>query len=223
MRHEKLANLRERLVGLESCLVAFSAGVDSTFLLKVAVDVLGRERVLAVTAISPSLAREEAEEAPPPQQWVAAQMQSAESVLFKPRCEFCHTLTYAPDKLPDVALTAIPIRWLPHSTFDHGVHRMVACTECHKATQSQKTADVLLPSIATCRECHRTAGGARSGCVECHLYHDKTQERDLNGPFTVRELVMGAPPPRGAAAPRSETMDAEGGPMRGKVSGYRRQ
>ena len=61
--HEKLCVLRARLAEIGSCLVAFSAGVDSTFLLKVAVDTLGREPVLAVTAHSPSLASDEAAEA----------------------------------------------------------------------------------------------------------------------------------------------------------------
>ena len=56
----KLAHLQQRLSGLGPCLVALSAGVDSTFLLKVAVDVLGRDAVLAVTARSASLASEEA-------------------------------------------------------------------------------------------------------------------------------------------------------------------
>ncbi len=138
--------------------------------------------------------REEAQKAPSPEQWVRAQMQSAQAVLFKQKCEYCHMLTYRPEKLPEVSPTAIPIRWLPHSRFDHGAHRMLACTECHKAKQSKETTDVLLPSIATCRDCHRDSGGARSGCVECHLYHDKAKDRDLNGPFTVRELMRAAPP-----------------------------
>lgn len=46
-------DLLKRILGeMESVLVAYSGGVDSTFLLKVALDVLG-ERVLAVTAKSP--------------------------------------------------------------------------------------------------------------------------------------------------------------------------
>jgi uncharacterized protein len=41
--------------------VAFSAGVDSTFLLKVALDCLGPDNVLACTSVSPSLAAAERE------------------------------------------------------------------------------------------------------------------------------------------------------------------
>ena len=59
----KLARMQEILRSLERVAVAFSAGVDSTFLLKVAIDTLGPENVVAVTADSDSLARAEFEEA----------------------------------------------------------------------------------------------------------------------------------------------------------------
>jgi uncharacterized protein len=49
---EKMGRLRETLEEMESVLLAYSGGVDSTLLLRVARDVLG-ERVLAVTARSP--------------------------------------------------------------------------------------------------------------------------------------------------------------------------
>jgi mono/diheme cytochrome c family protein len=124
-----------------------------------------------------------------------------ESFLFQNRqgqgCKLCHTVT-AGEKLPAVAPTCIPARWLRHSRFDHAAHRPLACTECHKALQSTETTDVLMPSIGTCRECHHSAG-ARAGCVECHPYHDKAKTRDLNGPLTIRELLTGAPAPRGPA------------------------
>jgi uncharacterized protein len=51
-----LALLRTRLQELDRVVVAFSGGADSAFLAWVANDVLGPERTLAVTAVSPSLA-----------------------------------------------------------------------------------------------------------------------------------------------------------------------
>jgi uncharacterized protein len=58
----KFEQLRERLKSYGSCLVAYSGGVDSVFLARVAHDVLG-ERAVAVIADSPSLPRRELEEA----------------------------------------------------------------------------------------------------------------------------------------------------------------
>src|SRR5947208_12235457 len=58
----KLAVLRETLAGYERVVVAFSGGVDSAFLLRVALDALG-ERVHAVTAVSPTMAQSEVREA----------------------------------------------------------------------------------------------------------------------------------------------------------------
>ena len=54
-----LAALRDRLEELDHVVVGFSGGADSAFLAWVANDVLGAGRVLAVTAVSPSLASEE--------------------------------------------------------------------------------------------------------------------------------------------------------------------
>jgi uncharacterized protein len=58
----KLVRLKDAIRGCGSALVAFSAGVDSTFVLAVAVEVLG-ERAVALTAHSPSVPQAEREEA----------------------------------------------------------------------------------------------------------------------------------------------------------------
>jgi len=57
----KLESLKKSLAEMEGVLVAYSGGVDSTFLLKVAHDVLG-DRAVAVTAISESYAHAEYED-----------------------------------------------------------------------------------------------------------------------------------------------------------------
>ncbi len=52
---EKLSQLTKQLTRLGKVIVAFSGGVDSAFLLKVAVDTLGKDNVLACIGVSPSL------------------------------------------------------------------------------------------------------------------------------------------------------------------------
>jgi len=59
---KKLEVLRRKIGGKEKLLVAFSGGVDSGLLLKVASDVLGKERVLAVTVDSELFPRRELEQ-----------------------------------------------------------------------------------------------------------------------------------------------------------------
>ncbi|GHI01483.1 hypothetical protein AM1BK_50250 [Neobacillus kokaensis] len=60
---DELEKLTSILQELDSVVVAFSGGVDSTFLLKAAVDTLGTDHVLAVTADSETYPTSELEEA----------------------------------------------------------------------------------------------------------------------------------------------------------------
>ena len=59
---DKLEQLRSLFAEMERSLIAYSGGIDSTLVAKVAFDVLG-DRALAVTAVSPSLLPEDLEEA----------------------------------------------------------------------------------------------------------------------------------------------------------------
>lgn len=60
---DKLEQLNQIFQTLEKCVVAFSGGVDSTFLLAAAVRALGAENVIAATAVSATLTDEEKTEA----------------------------------------------------------------------------------------------------------------------------------------------------------------
>ena len=60
LAQDKLARLKQRLRQLEAAIVAYSGGIDSTFLTHVAREVLGG-KLLAVTALSPSVSRHDRE------------------------------------------------------------------------------------------------------------------------------------------------------------------
>ncbi len=99
----KFASMREILRSLERVAVAFSAGVDSTLVLKVAVDVLGCDNVVAVTAKSDSLARSEFEDSIRLADLVGAEHVVIETdefdnpdYLANPtnRCYYCKTTLY---------------------------------------------------------------------------------------------------------------------------------
>ncbi len=70
----------------------------------------------------------------------------------------------------------IPHQWFQHGRFDHASHRAVDCDLCHQAASSDRTSDILLPSISTCRNCHGAAvttmaEGVGDSCVMCHRFH----------------------------------------------------
>jgi uncharacterized protein len=59
----KYERLQQALEGFGRVVIAYSGGTDSTFLLKTAIDVLGKENVLAFIALSPTFTQGELEEA----------------------------------------------------------------------------------------------------------------------------------------------------------------
>jgi hypothetical protein len=149
----------------------------------------------------PVPARNPREQQPMPRndaEWVTYQVQGAERLLWNKGCKLCHTLQSAGAALPQIAKSNIPVRWLPNSHFDHDAHRMMACESCHTgARNSRETANVLIPTIASCRQCHKEGGArveaAEGRCFECHDYHKWVNEQPVKGKYEIRQLRAAHP------------------------------
>jgi hypothetical protein len=147
-----------------------------------------------------------------PPEWVAEHTSEAEDLLWRKTCKECHTLNFAPNQTqanatpPDLALTtlaslsaALPSvapsnitqKYFPHAKFDHAQHQLVTCESCHAAARtSQQSSDILVPGIATCRQCHNQAPqAAEARCFECHTYHDPSLRKFSPGHESIDDLL----------------------------------
>lgn len=117
-----------------------------------------------------------------PQQWVDTRVAEAEQLLWAKTCKQCHSLAAGSGgQFPAVAKSNITERWFQHAAFDHDQHRLAGCEACHRrARSSQDTADILIPGIRTCQQCHHSGSdGAEARCFQCHVYHDWSKQNEL--------------------------------------------
>ena len=115
--------------------------------------------------------------------WAAsARPASAEAAIAKVfskggACYDCHTIT-PPGANGTKNWSVVPVhqtmRYMMNGWFDHDAHKTEKCESCHAADKSKDAAQLMLPGISVCRDCH---GGEKakkeipSGCALCHSYH----------------------------------------------------
>jgi hypothetical protein len=86
-------------------------------------------------------------------------------------CALCHQVQPVANAAPFIAKPVFVDRWMLRVNFDHLRHRSVKCDDCHHATKSHLTSDVLMPGIASCVTCHSPKGKVAAECSTCHSYH----------------------------------------------------
>ena len=110
-------------------------------------------------------------------------------------CRFCHEVKPAAVGAPLITRPILVDRWITRSNFNHARHAGMKCDDCHHASQSRETSDILMPAKAKCVTCHSPAGKVAAECITCHKYHAPGQAVTVDGrgtvPVTVRQMLLG--------------------------------
>jgi predicted CXXCH cytochrome family protein len=109
--------------------------------------------------------------------------QAARTVFTGKACITCHTVTEPSPEGNGKDWKIAPVRvsgqWYVDAKFTHARHATMACEDCHAgAAKSDTASDLLIPGIATCRDCHGGTHSARkvqSTCIDCHDFHRSDQ------------------------------------------------
>ena len=91
-------------------------------------------------------------------------------------CYDCHVIAAPPPGSDNWRVQPVhqSLRYMTNGWFDHEAHKTEKCESCHVAGKSKAATDLLLPGIATCRECHggeSSRADVPSACAMCHSYH----------------------------------------------------
>ena len=74
-----------------------------------------------------------------------------------------------------IAPISVTQHWLPKSRFPHSRHDTYKCSSCHDVAASKVSADISIPDLKNCRECHGGNAVAKDKapgtCETCHGFH----------------------------------------------------
>ena len=113
--------------------------------------------------------------------WANSKADKTTQELFEVRvCFECHVIKSGdaaadPSTRWQIAPITVTQHWLPKARFPHSRHNTFKCGSCHDVAGSKKSADIAIPDIKNCRECHggnATAKDKAPGtCETCHGFH----------------------------------------------------
>ncbi len=114
----------------------------------------------------------------------------AEAQFTKGVCNYCHQVIDTEHTNIYSRWQVMPVSinddWYPHAAFDHVSHQTKkedatdTCLSCHDALHSNTSADVLIPGIDNCLQCHADSSIDKKitlNCVSCHEYHPVSQKQ----------------------------------------------
>jgi hypothetical protein len=117
-------------------------------------------------------------------------------------CYGCHVIN--PPTTPsglDFVVQPVTLRdtFLPKGSFNHRAHEIAEkeCEDCHEARTSRTSADVLLPPVANCQECHggeHAMAQVQSTCVMCHGFHSEEVDARPLRPAAAQKEARWTPP-----------------------------
>jgi len=105
-------------------------------------------------------------------------------------CVTCHQVTEQPEQPLPTRWRVKPVRlvadWYPAARFNHVAHlaagataaeRDKACSSCHAAKLSKVSADILIPGLTRCLDCHgdrASQAKVKLDCTGCHAFHQRS-------------------------------------------------
>jgi predicted CXXCH cytochrome family protein len=107
----------------------------------------------------------------------------AKDVFERRMCADCHVVERVDREEWRVQPVKLTQQWMPAANFDHAAHgtSLTPCSTCHAAEKSREAAEILMPGIKVCRDCHaggdtggEHAGKLASTCTTCHGFHGAT-------------------------------------------------
>jgi hypothetical protein len=117
---------------------------------------------------------------------VLQQARTTEAQVFeRTACQLCHSVTEksTPQTTSELLHSRYEVAdanvidiWMKKAAFSHGAHGAVDCSHCHSGVyESEQSADILLPGVTNCQQCHASVSSfhtVQSDCVMCHNFHD---------------------------------------------------